>query len=230
MITTFIPIAAALTLGAIGARKYYEAKKYERLLREIHDILGHHDHLAEEMLEVSQEVRAKWAHREMVDRSTRVLAMLEKAKKSFDDDDEAETDDSEGEDTEAHAVTRLSRKGELVYTDAVRECTGHMVLRSRRLYVAALAQETKNRFGQPARTSANLLAVRKYALDRMTKHGLRPTHIHETLPLVVELTFAESATEAEARRWAEAIRVANGGKVSWWRLINRPVQLARPQC
>lgn len=188
-----------------------------------------HDHLAEELVVVDEGIRARWAHQAMVDRNNAVLAILARGRESADFDDE---DDDDDEPETAHApaarpvddlptpheiATAIQRKGEVVYSDRPREVQNHFVLRSRRLYISALVAECKNRFGAPDRTSANKLAVRKFALDRMTSHGLRPTHIHQVLPLVVELTFCESESERIAAAYGEAARSAErgDGMVTW---------------
>lgn len=229
MITTPVLIATALTLGTYSYVKYQRAKKYAKLIREINDIMSTHDHLAEEMVEVDMGVRALWAHQAMVDRNNAIMAILARGRESVDFDDE-EDDDDEDEDrpshvarpdddlpTEAEIVTKVQRKGMIVYADKPREVANHFTLRSKRLYVSALVAECKNRFGVPDRTNANKLAVRKFALDRMTSHGLRPTHIHQVLPLVVELTFCESESERRAAAFGEAAREAQRGgwALSW---------------
>jgi len=86
-------------------------------------------------------------------------------------------------------------------------------------YTRAVVHECKTRFGRPERTAANVLAVRRYALDIMTRHGLRPTHIQQQLPMVVELVFVRSAAEHEAEYLTETLRYADrhGGRFSWFR-------------
>lgn len=230
MITAPVLIASALSLGAYGFVRYQRAKRYAKLLREITDIMSIHDHLAEEMLQVDDGIRARWAHQAMVDRDNAILKVLGRGKESMDFDDEDDDEDDKPPMVEAvlepardevptvHEVyTKVQRKGELVYADKPREVTNHMVLRSRRLYISALVCECKNRFGVPERTNANKLAVRKFALDRMTSHGLRPSHIHQVLPLVVELTFCQSESERVAAAYGEAARSAEngGGPLAW---------------
>lgn len=227
MLTTPVLIVTAFSLGAYGVVRYQRAKRYAKLLREITDIMSTHDHLAEEMVVVDEGVRALWAHQAMVDRNNAVLAILTRGRESMDMDDEADDDEPEATPTQARPsddlptpaeiATAVQRKGEVVYSDRPREVTNHLVLRSRRLYISALVCECKNRFGTPERTNANKLAVRKFALDRMTSHGLRPTHIHQVLPMVVELTFCVSESERVAAMYSEAARSAEagGGAVNW---------------
>jgi len=86
-------------------------------------------------------------------------------------------------------------------------------------YTRTVVHECKNRFGRPERTAANVLAVRRYALDIMTRHGLRPTHVQQQLPMVVELVFVRSAAEAEAEHLTEALRYADAHRngFNWFR-------------
>jgi len=65
-------------------------------------------------------------------------------------------------------------------------------------YIQSVVAEVKNRFGSPERTPANVLSVRRFANDVMQRHGLRPTHVAQNLPMVVALTFMKSDTELEA--------------------------------
>lgn len=244
MTTTRVLIVAGLSLGAYSFYRFQRAARHAKLMKEVEDILSHQDHLAEEMVETSPDVKAVWAHRLMVERTTAALARLERVNASMDQDDEIdeEPENSFGEcgkavvatltppndePTVAELTTALNRKGELVYADKPREVNNHCVLRSKRLYIAALLCETKNRFGVPDRTNANKLAVRKFALDRMTSHGLRPSHIHQVLPLVVELTFCKSESERQAAAYGEAAQQSfeRGGVLNW---IARACGWARP--
>lgn len=84
-------------------------------------------------------------------------------------------------------------------------------------YMQALVMECKNRFGCPARSAANVLAVRRFLLDAMTKHGVRPTHIAQVLPLCVSLVFIQSDSELlgeEVLESLEALRRTGSGP--WW--------------
>ncbi len=232
MITTPVIIASALAIGAYGYYRMENASKYRKVLREINDILSVHDHLAEEMCQVDEGVRALWANQLMADRENAILSALMHNRQSWtagwDEDDGDDEEDAKAPTKavesatpaveEIHeTLTKVQRKGQVVYADKPREVSNHLVLKSRRLYVSAVVAECKNRFGRPERTTANRLAVRKFALDRMTSHGLRPTHVHQALPMVVELTFCESAAEREAAvyeaaaRWSEKQR----GEGSW---------------
>lgn len=74
------------------------------------------------------------------------------------------------------------------------------VVTDRPTYLSTVLKEVKNRFGCPADTSANRLAVRKFALDIMTSHKVRPTHIAQSIDLVVELTFVQDDSERMAAR------------------------------
>jgi hypothetical protein len=93
------------------------------------------------------------------------------------------------------------------------------MIKNRGEYTRSVVQECKNRFGRPERTAANVLAVRRYALDIMTQHGLRHTHISQQLPMTVELVFVRSAAEDEAEYLTETLRYADAhrGGFNWFR-------------
>lgn len=84
-------------------------------------------------------------------------------------------------------------------------------------YMACVVQEAKNRFGVPEHTAANKLAVRRFLLDTMTKHGVRPTHIHRVLPMCINLVFVRSDSELYADEMMGSLEVAirGGGRGAW---------------
>jgi len=106
--------------------------------------------------------------------------------------------------------------GPVTYKSPNLEVTDHLVVKNRTPFMRSLIHEAKNRFGCPARNHANLLAVRKFCLDRMSKANVRPTHVAQLLPTIVELVFVNSDSELEAKEliacWAVARRngLANG--------------------
>ncbi len=82
-----------------------------------------------------------------------------------------------------------------------------------------IVNEAKNRFGCPQRNKANLLAVRKFLVDRMTAVNVRPTHMNRMLPLCIEMVFVPNDSEMAAERIAacwEATRGSSGYK-RWYR-------------
>ncbi len=95
-------------------------------------------------------------------------------------------------------AAKFNARGSIEYDSSRREVAQHYVLKERKRYMICLIQEAKNRFGTPSRSNANLLAVRKFLNDRMVSHKLRPTHVHQMLPLAVELVFVEGESEREA--------------------------------
>lgn len=95
------------------------------------------------------------------------------------------------------------------------EADNYMVVRRmhRRLYVTTIVQQAKNRFGRPQATAANRLAVRKFLLDLMTEHKLRPTHINVMIDLALELVFVANDSELSADEIARCYSaVRRGGK------------------
>lgn len=80
-------------------------------------------------------------------------------------------------------------------------------------YSRCVIQYAKNRFGRPESTKANRLAVRKYVLDHMTSHGVRPTHINQMIDVCVELVFIRNDSELKAQGLylCEEARIRNAG-------------------
>jgi len=82
-------------------------------------------------------------------------------------------------------------------------------VRRRRIHVViTLAQEAKNRFSLTERSEAMRLTVRKFIFDRMTEHGMRPSHIRESLDLAVELAFTPDKYDIEATQFSMLSEVA----------------------
>lgn len=67
-------------------------------------------------------------------------------------------------------------------------------------YLNCIMAEIKNKFGTPMTTEANRKAIMRFANGIMTKHGLRPTHIKQYLPMLVDLAFVPSQDELNAVR------------------------------
>lgn len=106
-------------------------------------------------------------------------------------------------------------KGRIEYDASRREVAAHYVITDKKRYMTVLIQTTKARFGCPERTQANLLAVRKFMLDQMIRHKVRPTHQAQVLPLAVELVFVQSDSEREALKIGIIARGAQTGVISW---------------
>jgi len=153
-----------------------------------------------------------------VEVATRVLKSWEVAASELEVEEEATV----CRDGDVATPTRKSGRdvlamGSAVYGAETREVAEHYVVKDKTSYMRTVIAEVKNRFGQPSRTAANVLAVRKFAGDAMRKHKVRPTHIARMLPLVVECVFMESAAEEDARRVVEAVHLMSGHK--WWRTL-----------
>lgn len=71
-------------------------------------------------------------------------------------------------------------------------------------YAAIVLAEVRARFGVPTRSAANELAVRRYARDIMSKHGLRPTHMSKLLPYVCQTAFVPSDDDIRAASWGSS--------------------------
>jgi hypothetical protein len=78
--------------------------------------------------------------------------------------------------------------------------------RERRSYANSVVAQVKITMGTPAYNAANVLVARRIARQAMEAHGVRPTHIAQILPLVVEAVFVESTHEHEARAWGHRVR------------------------
>lgn len=65
-------------------------------------------------------------------------------------------------------------------------------------YMNCVLAECKSKFGTPAQNEANRKAIQRYAQNIMNKHGLRPSHIRQYLPMVVSMTFVPTQEEMDA--------------------------------
>lgn len=77
----------------------------------------------------------------------------------------------------------------------------HKVDRER--YARCVVDEVRLKFGVPSKTSANLLAIRRFAASIMQKHGVRPSHQVKMLPFVVAAAFVPTMQDVESARWLE---------------------------
>lgn len=213
-------VIVGVTLGAFvsGARK-------ELARRELGQLLMTTDSIAEDLTEVGDDVRCRWANRIMLDAEQDALAHAETFDAEFDElvnelyQDEAETAGERRPGVPANKADagcppphiEVQRRGRVEYSGEAVEVKRHRKIRHKKLYIQAVVAECKNRFGTPLDTTANHLAVRRFALDRMTAHNVRPTHIHQVLPLVVELVFCHAPHEEEAEQLAKMYRFK-----PWW--------------
>lgn len=67
-------------------------------------------------------------------------------------------------------------------------------------YMNCVMSEIKGKFGTPTHNEANRKAVQRFANSLMMRHGLRPTHIRQYLPMLVDLSFVPSESEVESMR------------------------------
>lgn len=113
------------------------------------------------------------------------------------------------------------RRGIVEYAHPKNVVEEHMVITDKTRYTAAVLCSVKNRFGTPANNNANRLAVRKFCLDKMTKHGVRPSHISKVLPVLVHLAFVHSDDEIEADKLAVSAGYRHGWAAWALQLFNR---------
>lgn len=88
--------------------------------------------------------------------------------------------------------------------------------RERRQYMNGVVAQVKITMGTPTYNAANILVARRIARQAMESHGVRPTHIAQILPLVVEAVFVESTHEHEARAWGHRVRARQASWLSPW--------------
>lgn len=81
----------------------------------------------------------------------------------------------------------------------------------RRRYQTALVAEAKVRFGTPTDNQANRLTVRRFLTTRMEAHGLRVTHINQSIDLLVEAVMILSDREKYARSMVGRRVICEGG-------------------
>jgi hypothetical protein len=88
---------------------------------------------------------------------------------------------------------------------------------SRSGFIIASVMECKNRFGCPDKSQANRLAVRRFLLDLMKQHKVRPTHINSCIDVCVELVFIPNNNDLAAREIARCFGAMRGGsQTSAW--------------
>jgi len=93
-------------------------------------------------------------------------------------------------------------------------------------YVPCVVSEIKNRLGVPKSNAANELAVRRMALQIMTKHGVRPTHIRMYIEVIIQGVFIPDehdllAAEMKASNTARNLhhQHQNAGPQSVWQRV-----------
>ncbi len=86
------------------------------------------------------------------------------------------------------------------------------VNQARKPYIRKVLDACKAKFGTPKSTEANFKAVWHFAHQQMKEHGVRPSHIAEMIPYVVQLTFVESESELHAGITVGAYRELIAGR------------------
>lgn len=75
-------------------------------------------------------------------------------------------------------------------------------------YASAVVSEIKNRLGCPAPNAANLLAVRRMAINIITKHGLRPSHVREVIEIVVAGVFVPDSSDLRGAKMLASVGIS----------------------
>jgi len=70
----------------------------------------------------------------------------------------------------------------------------------RRCFAVALGQECRNAINVSEDTKANRLVAKAWIFSRMTTHGMRPSHITQTMPLAIATVFIPTIYEVDARQ------------------------------
>lgn len=196
------PIMPKVSILALGAYTGYRCWKLHQLSKQAAfaaDLLQSSDHLAEDYITVDEQVRAAWFEEYLAEMGEVFMPGQEVEEKE-----------------EPVGIVPL-KDSNVVYDCEDRKVVEHLTVHERPRYMQAVIAEAKVRFGKPERTSANLLAVRKFVGDTMRKHRVRPTHVARMTPIVVECVFMESAAEKEAREMVIAVHALSGAK--WWRTL-----------
>jgi hypothetical protein len=198
LIMTTTKIATTLTIAAVFGvallRVVRKARKASPGLR----MLRKGDELAQVFVETDLEVQRSWE----VEDTPYAVSCVE---------------DAGGKDAGAikPAAASLLESGTVKYSRDRLEVKNHKVVRNKAKYSKAVLAEAKIRFGTPSMNNANVLAVRRYVVDIMEKHGVRPSHIAEMAPLIVGLCFVKSDAERDADNIVEYVRLARGTWVTW---------------
>lgn len=193
-----VPVVTVIAVGSYTIFRYRKLLAMSRKAALAADLLCSSDTLAEDCVEVDEAVEAAWYEEHLLRVGPKDIFQ-----------DEVEDATLPGKASVASSTVK--------YDSEDRKVSEHLVVRERKRYMQSVIAEAKTRFGKPDRTSANVLAVRKYVGDAMRKHRVRPTHVARMLPIVVECVFMESESEREARQLVEAVQAMSGAK--WWRTL-----------
>ncbi len=94
----------------------------------------------------------------------------------------------------------VSGEPTLTYNKNTLDVENYWVVSRPRHYARCVIAQTKNRFGTPEDTTANRLAVRKYLLDTMTAHRVRPSHINQLIDICVTMVFVDNNVQNYAKQ------------------------------
>jgi len=89
-------------------------------------------------------------------------------------------------------------RGGLVYKQEPLVVTKSRVVRNKKCYARTVIAEIKARLGTPDNTAANKLVVRRMAHDIMSRHGVRPTHMNQLMPVICVMVFYRNDDELRA--------------------------------
>nr|QNM36908.1 hypothetical protein [Forsythia suspensa tombusvirus] len=114
------------------------------------------------------------------------------------------------------------------------EVKTHRRIRHANPYARTIIMEIKNRLGCPAPNAANLLAVRRMAINSMERHGVRPTHVRRTVELVVAGVFLPDEHDLRGAKILQSVsmgalreEVADAGPKSVWYNLMHPLRSRR---
>jgi len=120
----------------------------------------------------------------------------------------------------------------LVYTicqDAIEvKASRRIATNGRKFYEASVVSEIKSKLGVPKFTEANKLAVRRAAHRIMEKHGVRPSHMRQSMEKIIAGVFIPDRFDVEAAKMMASNTVANiqdeyhdaGPKNGWSRVCD----------
>lgn len=114
------------------------------------------------------------------------------------------------------------------------EVKTHRRIRHANPYARTIVMEIKNRLGCPAPNAANMLAVRRMAINSMERHGVRPSHVRRTVELVVAGVFLPDEHDLRGAKILQSVsmgalreEVADAGPKSVWYNLFHPLRQRR---
>jgi len=101
---------------------------------------------------------------------------------------------------EGTSETSLRSVGRLVHTPVEVRQQRRVRRGAGMKYMGCVIAECKAKFVAIDRNPTSIKAVNRFAASIMQKHGLRPAHIQQYLPMIVSMTFVPTNAEMEAVR------------------------------